>query len=46
MRNDVILNKSKAFALRIIKVYQYLTDEKRDNGKVESRSSEFGSIFN
>ena len=30
MKNDVVLNKSKAFALRIIKLYQYLTDEKRE----------------
>ena len=30
MKNDIVLNKSKAFALRIIKMYQYLCDEKRE----------------
>jgi len=30
MKNNAILDKSKAFALRIIKLYQYLTDEKRE----------------
>ena len=30
MGNNAILEKSKAFALRIIKLYQYLTDEKRE----------------
>ena len=30
MENNIILEKSKAFALRIIKLYQYLTEEKRE----------------
>ena len=30
MTNNAILDKSKAFALRIIKLYQYLTEEKRE----------------
>ena len=28
--SDIVLNKSKSFALRIIKLYQYLCDEKRE----------------
>ena len=31
MRNGVILDKSKAFALRIIKLYQYLNDQKHEH---------------
>lgn len=30
MRNNPILDKSKAFALRIIKLYKYLCDEKHE----------------
>ncbi|MCL2071086.1 MAG: four helix bundle protein [Oscillospiraceae bacterium] len=30
MKNDVVLNKSKAFALRIIKLYKYLCEEKKE----------------
>lgn len=30
MRDSVILKKSKAFALRIIKLYQYLNEAKRE----------------
>ena len=30
MKDNVIVSKSKAFALRIIKLYQYLTEEKRE----------------
>ncbi len=30
MGNNVVLEKSKAFALRIIKLYQYLIEEKRE----------------
>jgi len=30
MANNVVLQKSKAFALRIIKLYQYLSEEKRE----------------
>ena len=30
MKDNVIVDKSKAFALRIIKLYKYLTDEKRE----------------
>ena len=30
MGNNAILDKSKAFALRIIKLYQYLTEEKHE----------------
>lgn len=30
MENNVILEKSKAFALRIIKLYQFLNDEKKE----------------
>jgi four helix bundle protein len=29
-KNNVIVDKSKAFALRIIKLYKYLRDEKRE----------------
>lgn len=31
MRSGVILDKSKAFALRIIKLYQYLNDQKHEH---------------
>jgi four helix bundle protein len=30
MKNNAVLKKSKAFALRVIKLYQYLTKEKRE----------------
>lgn len=30
MKNNVVLNKSKAFALRVIKLYKYLCDEKKE----------------
>ena len=30
MKENVIVNKSKAFALRIIKLYKYLAEEKRE----------------
>ncbi|MBO7228470.1 MAG: four helix bundle protein [Bacteroidales bacterium] len=30
MRDSIILNKSKAFALRIIKLYKYLNEAKRE----------------
>ena len=30
MRNNAVLDKSKTFALRIIKLYRYLTEEKRE----------------
>ena len=30
MENNIILDKSKAFAVRIIKFYQYLCDEKKE----------------
>ena len=30
MKENIIVNKSKAFALRIIKLYQYLCNEKRE----------------
>ena len=30
MKENLILDKSKAFALRIIKLYNYLRDEKRE----------------
>ena len=30
MKNNVVLEKSKAFALRIIKLYQYLCETKRE----------------
>ena len=30
MSNNVVLEKSKAFALRVIKLYQYLMEEKRE----------------
>ena len=30
MRDNVIINKSKTFALRIIKMYKYLTTEKKE----------------
>ena len=30
MGNNAVLDKSKAFALRIVRVYKYLTDEKRE----------------
>lgn len=30
MGSNVVLDKSKAFALRIIKLYQYLTQEKHE----------------
>ena len=30
MKDNVILNKSKAFAIRIIKLYQYLCSEKKE----------------
>ena len=30
MKDNVIVEKSKAFALRIIKLYKYLVDEKRE----------------
>jgi four helix bundle protein len=30
MKNNPVLDKSKAFALRIIKLYKYLCDEKRE----------------
>ena len=29
MKENVLLDKSKAFALRIIKMYKYLTEEKK-----------------
>ena len=30
MKENIIKNKSFAFALRIVKMYQYLTDEKKE----------------
>lgn len=30
MKDNIIVDKSKAFALRIIKLYKYLVDEKRE----------------
>ena len=30
MKENVLLDKSKAFALRIIKMYKYLTEEKKE----------------
>ena len=30
LENNIILDKSKAFAVRIIKFYQYLCDEKKE----------------
>lgn len=30
MKDNAIVNKSKAFAIRIIKLYQYLTSEKQE----------------
>ena len=30
MESNIILDKSKAFALRIIKIYQYLCEEKKE----------------
>ena len=30
MKSNAILDKSKIFALRVIKLYQYLTDEKKE----------------
>lgn len=30
MKNNVIKDKSKAFALRIIRLYQFLIDEKHE----------------
>ncbi len=30
MKENIILNKSKAFAIRIIKLYQYLCNEKKE----------------
>ena len=30
MGDNVVLGKSKAFALRVVRVYQYLTEEKRE----------------
>ena len=30
MENNLILEKSKAFALRVIKLYQFLSDEKKE----------------
>ena len=30
MSDNILLDKSKAFALRIIKMYKYLTEEKKE----------------
>ena len=30
MKENVLLDKSKSFALRIIKMYKYLTEEKKE----------------
>ena len=30
MTNSIVMNKSKKFAIRIIRLYQYLTDKKRE----------------
>ena len=30
MKENVLFDKSKAFALRIIKMYKYLTEEKKE----------------
>lgn len=30
MKENIVVNKSKAFALRIIKLYKYLCDEKKE----------------
>ena len=30
MRNSILKNKSKAFALRVIRLYKYLCDEKKE----------------
>ena len=30
MNNNIIVEKSKAFAIRIVKMYQYLTNEKKE----------------
>ena len=31
MRDSIILKKSKAFALRVIKLYKYLNEQKREH---------------
>ena len=30
MKNSILKNKSKAFALRVIRLYKYLCDEKKE----------------
>ena len=43
--NNVIVTKSKAFALRVIKLYQYLKEEKKGICTVKTSASQWNEYW-